>query len=227
VKHSAAIISAALCLFLSSFRVAPLFAQLSIGVKGGINGATEKFSTVNLYLNPPSTYGYYTHVELARAFGGLFLNYRLQKPFSFQAEVVLSGEGDNLKNETSGVVYKDRQTFVNIPLMVHYHFFLNTYLEAGAFFGFMLAAKSNYNSSGVYNGTNVDSKDNFKGTQSGLAIGLGHEFRRGILSNFGVNIRSLRDIGSIAKPGNSSIGLGDIRNRNLNIGISYRWPVTQ
>jgi hypothetical protein len=225
MKYSGAIIPVALCLVLSCLQIAPLFAQITIGVKGGINGATEKFSTVNLYLNPPSTYGYYTHVALARAFGGLFVNYRLQKPFSFQAELIYSGEGDNLKNETTGVVYKDRQSFVNIPLMVHYHFFINTYIEAGAFFGVMLGATANYNSTSLYNGTTADAKNNFKGTQSGFAFGLGHEFRRGILNHFGINIRSLRDIASIAKPGNSSIGEGNIWNRNVNIAISYRWQV--
>jgi hypothetical protein len=227
MKYPGATIPLALCLFLSLFGAAPLFAQLTIGVKGGINGATEKFSTVNVYFNPPSTYGYYTHTALARGFGGLFLNYRLQKPFSFQAEFIVSGEGDNLKNTTTGAVYKDRQTFVNLPLMARYHFFRNTYVEAGVFIGYLLAAKANYNSGGVYDGTTVDSKDRFKGAQSGLALGLGHEFQRGILRHFGVNIRSLRDVGSIAKPGTTSIGQGNIRNRNLNIGISYRWLVTK
>jgi hypothetical protein len=225
MNYSTIIIRIALCILSLSFQVSPLFAQLSIGIKGGINGATEKFSTINLYLNPPSTYGYYTHVELARPYGGLFVNYRPWKSFSFQAELLLSGEGDNLKNETTGATYKDRQIFLNIPLMVHYHFFLNTYIEAGPFFGLLLAATANYNATGLSNGTTFDTKNYYKGTQSGLAFGLGHEFRRGILSNFGINIRSLRDLGSIAKPGNSFIGQGNIMNRNLNIGISYRWSV--
>jgi hypothetical protein len=192
------------CVALFSIGVVQASAQLSVGGRAGVNGVAEPFPN-------------YSHLVFARLYGGVFANYRLQNPVAFQLEMNISGEGSKARQVNSGVTFMDRQTYLNIPLLVQFHFLRGTYLEAGPQFGLLLAANENAN------GFTTENKASYKGTSTGWVIGLGHQWKRTQRGVFGINLRYMRDFGVINKT--TLAGGSDIRNRVLSIGLTYKWEV--
>jgi hypothetical protein len=63
--------------------------------------------------------------------------------------------------------------YINLPIMARYNLGYNFNVHAGFQFGVLLSAKSKYNDAAL---GEVDVKDQFKGVDFGIPVGVGYEF---------------------------------------------------
>lgn len=129
---------------------------------------------------------------------GVMAEIKLSDKFSFQPEVLFSGQGYSLGNDTVEMNY------LNVPLMGKYYLTKGLSLEAGPQVGFLLNAKAE----------NVDVKDAFKTVDFGVNVGLGYKLENGL--NFGARYNfGLSNVNDI--PGLSA------KNRNsvLQVSVGY------
>src|SRR3954467_12707533 len=103
--------------------IQPAFAQIQLGLKAGAN-----FSNF--------TGGDFKNVEkeaLTRPYAGGYVRWRFANNLGLQPELLFSEQGAKLKSGTQE--FDAKVSYLNIPIMVHYHFG-NVYLEAGPQVGF-------------------------------------------------------------------------------------------
>lgn len=124
-----------------------------VGAKGGINlaniGGDETDNKVKLA----------PHVGM---YSEVFFDYFLM----LQAEILLSFQGHAAPSEFDN---KLNLTYLNIPVMARYNLGYNLNVHAGVQFGFLLSAKR------IYQDFESDVKDQFKGMELGLPIGVGYD----------------------------------------------------
>jgi hypothetical protein len=174
-------------------------AQVSLGVKAGINGATEPFTG-------------YEHERLVLPYGGLYLQYRANW-FGLQLGANYSPEGTNLENLNNGDTYHDRQTYLNVPLLLQGHFDFGGYIEFGAEYGFLLSSSSSFDG-----GPSVDTKQDYTSTNFSVDGGIGYEFNHKAKRGLGINVRYIRGLTSIAQ----SESFGDaVKMRVLSAALTY------
>jgi hypothetical protein len=128
-----------------------LNAQLSPGIKGGVNFA-------NLI-------GYNGEARVG-IHAGLFLHHKINSRWCLQPEILYSSEGQRYFNDEERVLSLD---YVQIPLMVQYYLTRQFYLEAGPQLGLLASAKDYP----VDNGIKLNVKDEFTSTQVGINVGIG------------------------------------------------------
>ena len=124
-----------------------------VGAKGGINLANIGGDTDNSMKIAPH-FGMYTEV---------FFDYFLM----MQAEILFSFQGHAAADDFSSSL---NLTYINIPVMARYNMGYNINVHTGIQFGFLLSAKS------VFQSEKFDVKDQFKGVELGLPIGVGYDF---------------------------------------------------
>lgn len=160
--------------------------EIKLGVKGGLNFAS---------LNGDNT----KDIDVVTSFNfGVVSEIALSEKFSFQPELMYSGQGYSFNDNTIALSY------LNVPLMGKYYVTKGLSLEAGPQLGFLLAAKNE----------KTDVKDAFKSFDLGVNFGLGYKLENGI--NFGARYNlGLTNINNLD---NSSI-----KNRNgvLQISVGY------
>jgi len=111
---------------------------------------------------------------------GVLSEIPLSDKFSFQPELMYSGQGYSFKDHTVALSY------LNIPLMGKYYVTKGLSIEAGPQLGFLLSAKNE----------SIDVKDSFTTFDFGLNFGLGYKFKNGL--NFGARYNlGLTDINNI------------------------------
>ena len=139
--------------------------EIKLGVKGGLNFASV---SGNYTANP----------ETVTAFNfGVMSEIPLTKKFSFQPEVLFSGQGFSLNKSVLALNY------LNIPLMGKYYLTKGFSVEAGPQIGFLLSAKNE----------SVNVKDSFHSLDYGVNFGVGYKLNNGL--NFGVRYNAgLSDI---------------------------------
>jgi len=156
--------------------------KIKFGVKGGLNFAT---------VSGDNTQG----IDVVTAFNfGVLSEIPITEKFSFQPELLYSGQGYSFNDNTVALNY------LNIPLMGKYYLIKGLSVEAGPQIGFLLSAKNE----------KTDVKDAFKTVDFGVNFGLGYKLNNGL--NFGArynlgltNINNLE--GSSAKNRNGVIQL--------------------
>lgn len=160
--------------------------EIKFGAKGGLNFAT---------VSGDNTKG----IEGVTSFNfGIFSEIPISEKFSFQPELMYSGQGYSFNHNTIALSY------LNIPLMGKYYLTKGFSVEAGPQIGFLLAAKNEK--------TNV--KDSFNTFDFGVNFGLGYKLDNGL--NFGVRYNlGLTDINNVD---NSSI-----KNKNgaFQVSVGY------
>jgi len=127
------------------------------GAKGGFNFANIGGDTDNK-LKTAIHLGVYSEV---------FFDYFLM----LQAELLLSQQGHaaDLSNSLS-------LWYFDLPIMARYNLGYNFNVQAGFQIGVLLSAKSKSTDSFSGQEITIDVKDQFKGTDFGLPIGVGYEF---------------------------------------------------
>jgi hypothetical protein len=162
--------------------------EIKFGAKGGLNFAS--ISGDNIKGN-----------DVVTAFNfGVLSEIPISDKFSFQPELMYSGQGYSFNNNTIALSY------LNIPLMGKYYLTKGLSIEAGPQIGFLLSAKNE----------KTDVKDSFNTFDFGVNFGLGYKLDNGL--NFGARYNlGLTDINNLE--GSSS------KNKNgvfqLSIGYSF------
>jgi len=129
--------------------------EIKFGAKAGFNLAS---------ITGDNTKG----MDLVTAFNfGVLSEIPISEKFSFQPELMYSGQGYSFNDNTVALNY------LNIPLMGKYYLTKGFSVEAGPQIGFLLSAKNE----------SVNVKDSFNTFDFGLNFGLGYKFDNGF--NFG------------------------------------------
>lgn len=157
--------------------------EIKFGAKGGLNFAS---------ISGDNTAG----KETVTAFNfGLLAEIPMTENFSFQPEVMFSGQGYSFNDQTISLNY------LNIPMIGKYYVTKGFSLEAGPQISFLLSAKSDQ--------TNV--KNLYNAVDYGINFGVGYKLDNGL--NFGARyMMGLADINNVD-------GLS-YKNRNVGLQIT-------
>lgn len=142
--------------------------EIKFGAKGGLNFATISGDNTN-------------GIDAVTSFNfGVLSEIPISDKFSFQPELMYSGQGYSFNDNTIALSY------LNVPLMGKYYVTKGLSVEAGPQIGFLLAAKNE----------KTDVKDSFNTVDFGVNFGLGYKLENGL--NFGVRYNlGLTDINNL------------------------------
>lgn len=153
--------------------------EVSFGVKGGINLA-------NFVGDNSKSFDQVTAFNF-----GAMAEIKLSEKFSFQPELLFSGQGTSIDDATLEMRY------LNLPLMAKYYVTKGLSFEAGPQVGFLASAKME----------GVDVKKNFKSFDLGFNVGLGYKLQNGL--NFGlrsnVGLTNINDVKGISSKNRNSV----------------------
>lgn len=172
-------------------------AQFAIGVKGGLNFAkldVEDFSTKNRT-------GFH---------GGAFALVKLTK-IGIQPEIIFSQQGS--KFSFNGDELESNFNYVNIPIMLKLYTIAGINIQAGPQFGFVTKAEQEtIDFNGVK--TTQDVKDQFKGSDISLGLGLGWDLP------FGLTVDARYNLG-LSKIDDDA-ALNATRNQVFQLSLGYK-----
>jgi hypothetical protein len=157
-----------------------------LGVKGGLNFAT---------VSGDNTKG----IDGVTSFNfGVLSEIPVSDKFSFQPELMYSGQGYSFNDNTIALGY------MNIPLMGKYYVVKGLSVEAGPQIGFLFSAKNE----------KTDVKDSFKTFDFGVNFSLGYKLNNGL--NFGARYNvGLTDINKVDNSNSKN------KNAVLQLSIGY------
>lgn len=145
------------------------FAQLSGGLKAGVNFANQKFESDGISFSPDGLVGFHA---------GAYVNIAPSEKFSIQPELLFNMVGSKVEDS------EFKMSYISIPVMFKYSPAPIFNIQAGPQFGFLMGAKLD----------DEDFKDNFKGLDLGVGIGAGVDLPMGL--NFTLRyVLGLSDIG--------------------------------
>lgn len=140
-----------------SFTFFPLSAQVTLGIKGGLNSANLS--------------GFHGEDRIS-GHVGFSLHHTINSHWCFQPELLYSGEGQRYfaGNEERTLALD----YIQVPLMIQYFPVRQLYFEFGPQFG-VLASAQDKGSEG-----NVNAKSDFTNGQVGINLGIGVKSNRTI-----------------------------------------------
>lgn len=186
--------------------------SMQFGVKGGINLS-------NLIGDDVGDLDSRTSFNL-----GLFVEIPLSGRFSFQPEVLYSGQGftiinrgeDNIFDVGDNVEYQ--LSYIQVPLMAKFYLIKGLYAEAGPQFGFKVKEKIDYKPASDDGDIDIDpDNSNVKDFDTNLAIGAGYKFDNGL----SLSARYNYGLTSIIKKDTPLIGDADVKNSVWQFGIGF------
>lgn len=160
--------------------------SFNLGIKGGLNLYTIGGDNDGSYDYKPSF-----HI-------GLLGHIHMSDNFALQPELVFSAQGAKYGGDQ-----KLDLNYINVPVLFQYMFDNGFRLEAGPQVGFLVSAEAD--------GTDI--KDNFDGTDVGIAIGMSYV---NPASNFGYDVRYNHGLTNINENDNV-----DAYNRGFQLGVFY------
>lgn len=119
---------------------------------------------------------------------GLFLEIPISERFSFQPEVLYSGQGftavsrdqDNIFDVDDNVEYQ--LSYIQVPLMAKFYLVKGLHIEAGPQFGFKVKEEIDYNPADEGGNIEINSDDSYiKDFDTNIAVGAGYKFDNGFL----------------------------------------------
>jgi Outer membrane protein beta-barrel domain len=176
------------------------FAQVSVGVKLGLNIASESItlpSGVPAQVSTGSTNNF---------MAGLVFKTMMTRSVGIQTEFLYSNQGGSIS--AGGTTETDKFSYLNIPVLLRVQIVPAFHLNAGPQLGFLLSAKEG-DASGY-----TDIKDELKSTDVGLAFGAGFDFPGGV--NIG-----LRYIGGLTNI-NRDASAGTAKNQVVQFTLGWR-----
>ncbi len=174
-------------------------AQISFGVKAGVNWANERVVNSGLVNLPTTLTAFHGGVYMLAKFGRI----------GIQPEIVYSRVGGSYNNSYfTGSVITDYYT---IPVLFNYSVSKKLALQLGPQLGVLNMAKA------TYDGTTTDARERFKTGDFGVAMG----FNVKLLSRLSASVRyvaGLRDInnGNVGGPGSATT------NHVIQLSVGYR-----
>ena len=182
-------------------------ATIQFGVKGGVNLSTVRGDDIG------------DKDQLTSFHLGLFMEIPLSERFSFQPEVLYSGQGYNMvKNNafTGEVDYK--VDYIQVPLMAKIYLIKGLYAEAGPQFGFKVKEEIDFKSSSDGSDIPINADDSqIKGFDTSLALGTGYKFDNGLL----LSARYTHGLTSVFKDDAPLIGNADVKNSVWQFGVGF------
>ena len=177
------------------------------GVKGGVNLATVRGDDIG------------EKNQLTSFHLGLFMEIPISGRFSFQPEVLYSGQGYNMveNNDFTGEVdYK--VDYIQVPLMAKIYLVKGLYAEAGPQFGFKVKEEIDFKSDASSGDITIDPDDSqIKGFDTNLALGAGYKFDNGL----SLSARYNHGLTSIFKDDAPLIGNADVKNSVWQFGVGF------
>ena len=150
--------------FLSLIAVGVNAQGISGGLKLGMNLANQTISSEGITVSP----SFRTSIH-----AGGYVTAMLSEKFGVQPEVLYSGQGAKNGN------FKFKANYITVPILLRYNFTQLFSIHAGPQIGILMSAKEEIEGAGDAE----DVKDAFKGTDIGVAAGLGIDLPMGL--NFG------------------------------------------
>ncbi|OBX26964.1 outer membrane protein with beta-barrel domain [Gelidibacter algens] len=201
------VLFSATTIYAQSDEITPQF-----GVKGGVNLSTVAGDDIG-------------DQDLLTSFHlGLFMEIPISERFSFQPEVLYSGQGftavtrdeSNFFNTDGNVDYK--LSYIQVPLMAKFYLVKGLYAEAGPQFGFKVKEEIDFNSDSDGGDIEIDSDDSqIKDFDTSLALGAGYKFDNG----FSLSARYTYGLTTIVKDDSAFLGNSDIKNAVWQFGVGF------
>ena len=180
--------------------------EVKFGVKGGVN-----FANLTGDVDDAS-------MKVGFNVGG-FAEIKVSDKFSVQPELLYSTQGAKEKESGSGynAEYKLNLGYLNIPVMAKYYVAQGFSLEAGPQIGFLVNAKSKFESTtgGLTVSGTEDVKDNFESIDFGVNFGAGFDFTENVSAGVRYNV----GLSNIAKDS----GDNKVHNSVLSLSLGYKF----
>lgn len=119
---------------------------------------------------------------------GVFGEFKMADKFGIQPELIFSGQGFKYKADDGNgntIEFKQKMSYVNVPVLGNYYLSDNFYLQGGPYLGFLTSAEVNVSGtlglSSQFGLGDGDNKDAYKSTDFGAMVGLGMTSGRIIL----------------------------------------------
>lgn len=175
-------------------------AEVAVGLKAGPN-----FAKINAESSAGETYKSRTGFH-----GGAFVLFKLTK-IGIQPELLFSQQGTTVKFNNQD--YDANYSYFNIPIILKVYTVAGINLQAGPQFGFVTKAEQEVtNLAGAK--TTQDVKDQLKGSDIGLALGVGWDLP------FGLTIDGRYNLG-LSKI-NDSAGSPEAKNQVIQVSLGYK-----
>lgn len=154
---------------------------------------------------------------------GLFLEVPVSERFSFQPEVLYSGQGftvlsrnqDDIFDVGDNVEYQ--LSYIQVPLMAKLYLVKGLYAEAGPQFGFKVKEEIDYKPAAEGGDMVIDANDSsISDFDTSIAVGAGYKFGNGFL----VSARYTYGLTNIFKD-NSVFQNADAKNSVLQFGVGF------
>jgi hypothetical protein len=158
-------------------------AQVAFGLKGGLNLTNLKVS------DPEASYdsrsGYHA---------GIFLRSKFSK-VAIQPEILFSTQSTDVSSTLLGD-YKDRFTYLSVPVMLKFYIVDGLNIHAGPQFGFLVDGERTGDSR-LLGSSSEDIKDYYKSSDVSVALGGGYDLPFGLSVDVRYNI-GVQDINDVA-----------------------------
>lgn len=181
------------------------------GVKGGVNIANITGDDVG-------------DLDARTSFNlGLFMEIPMSERFSFQPEVLYSGQGftlatrdqDNVFDTDDNVEYQ--LSYIQVPLMAKVYLVKGLFAEAGPQFGFKVSEEIDFKPRADGGDTVINSDDSqIKNFDTSLALGAGYKFDNGL----SLSARYTHGLTNIYKD-NTIMGDVDAKNAVWQFGVGF------
>lgn len=184
--------------------ILPAQAQLSYGVKAGLNVTKISFSNDD----------FKTSFQPGFHLGGL-VNYAFNNRFSVQGEVFYSAEGGKEKHISSGNKGNINMGYIQVPVLARIVFAERFFGLAGPQIGILLSAKEKYGA-----GQKQDIKEYYKTADIRFPIGIGYELPGSVVSGLSLDLRYNFSFSAINK---TSVGGATLKHQVISLGAQYKF----
>lgn len=183
---------------LTVFIIQSAEAQVSLGIKGGLNFANINTSSPGAAYN--SRTGYHA---------GAFVLIKLAK-LGIQPEFIYSQQGSTI--QFNGSNFDANFTYLNIPIIAKLYVIGGFNLQAGPQFGFLMSANGPVNNNGTV--SSQDIKGTLNGSDISVALGGGFDFP------FGMSLDARYNLG--VSDVNTSASASAIKNQVIQISLGFK-----
>ncbi|MEM1405559.1 MAG: porin family protein [Bacteroidota bacterium] len=172
-------------------------AQISGGVKAGVNFANQDYEALGLSASSDSRTAFHA---------GAFFTIMFADQFGLQPEILYSGQGSTIESFSPGLDDIDQNfNYLNIPVLFRYQIIDILSLHAGPQLGFLLNAEAD----------DEDIKDEFTSTDFSLAFGGQVDLPMGFVGG----IRYSLGLSDINDSDDDSV---EVNNNNFQIYVGFK-----
>ncbi len=193
--------------------VAATKAQVSFGIKAGLNGSTVSGLNNNSSTSGSVSTSNSTKIKLGGQFG-IYANIHFGKVLGFQPEVLFSMKGYRYESKatiganTSSTKTSVSLNYIEIPLQLRINPTQSFFILAGPYFGILVGASSTsvYTNGTITNTSKSSSTNGLQSIDFGVALGLGLKAENG----FTMGLKYSRGFNSIYANDNNGANVNSV-----------------